>query len=87
MLALADMLVPAALEAGIKVPDDVKNYDKEEYVHFFVYTAIQLGQALPHPTAHWNNAHVVARFTAEELKLMTYQDFLDAGFEAGFPIP
>ena len=87
MIAFADMLRQPALEAGFKVPEDTENYDKEEYVHFFIYAAIQLGQALPHPSAHWDNAHVVAKFTADELKTMTYQDFLDAGFEAGFPIP
>jgi hypothetical protein len=87
MLAYADMLIPAAKEAGMKVPYDPDSYDKEEYPHFFVYAAIQLGQALPYPSAHWDNAHVIAAIPVEKLKLMTMQDFYDAGFEAGFPIP
>ena len=87
MIALAEMLVEPAKKAGIRVPDDVHNYNKLDYPYWFVYVQLQLGEAMPRPDSHWRNAELVAGLTETQLRTFTVQDFLNAGFETGFPIP
>jgi hypothetical protein len=87
MIAYAEMLVVPANQAGMKVPPDLKNFNKEQYPHWFVYTQMQLGEAMPRPDSHWRNAETVAGLSEDQLRNFTVNDLLNAGFEAGFPIP
>lgn len=87
MLAFAEMLKRPAEKAGIAVPPDLENYDKSEFPHWHVYRSVQLGASMPHSTAAWDNAEVIAGIPADELKTMTYQQLLDKGFAVGFTIP
>lgn len=87
MIAIADALVPAAVDAGIKVPDDLDNYVKEDFPHWFIFTTLQLGQAMPRPGVHWHNAEIIAALPEDQLRTFTVSDYVNAGFEAGFPTP
>lgn len=46
MLLLDGMLVRFAQEVGIAVPPDLDAYDKEQFPHWEVYAAMQLGRPI-----------------------------------------
>lgn len=87
MLAFADMLIGPAKEAGMKVPDDVHNYDRSEYPHFLVYCEIQIGRPMPHTDSHWTNAKIIAAIPDDKIKTVNYEDVMELGIEIGRPIP
>ena len=80
MLAFTSMLVAPAAKAGMKVPLNVEDYDREEFMHFHVYELMQIGRPLPHPAAHWDNAEVIAALSEDEVKQVTYTDLLAKGY-------
>jgi hypothetical protein len=87
MMAFEVMLVGAATEAGMKVPpegqldqeDETKQFDKEEYPHFWVFCCLQLGRPMGSWSEHWDNAKIIADIPVEELKTMKLEDFLAKG--------
>lgn len=83
MIAFPEMLIPAALEAGMKVPEDTENYDINEYPHFNVFCNMQLGQPMPNWTCHWSNAKVIASIPTNKIKEITMGDIFAMGFEIG----
>lgn len=83
MIAFSSMLVGPASKAGIKVPKNVEDYSPEEFVHWHIYQAIQLCAAMPSPNAHWENAQLIASYTEEQAKIVTYQQLLDDGLSVG----
>jgi len=83
MIAFPAMLIEPAKKAGIKIPDNVDDYDKEKFAHFFVFCFAQLGQSMPYPSAHWDNAKIIASFSDEEIKLVTGKMLLEKGFAIG----
>lgn len=87
MLAYPEMLVGPAQEAGIEVPADVNNFVADDFPHFAVYLGVQLGSPLPFPTAHWDNAKVVAAVPADKIRTATLNDLRVAGLAVGYPIP
>lgn len=83
MIAFPSMLVGCAKEAGIDVPNDIENYDPEGYMKWHIYCAVQLGQSLPYPSAHWDNAKVIAELSEQELKTVTFDDLVEKGLRVG----
>lgn len=83
MIAFPMMLMAPAQEAGIKVPPDADDFDRNEYPHFAVFLTMQLGASMPSPTAHWENAKVVAGISEDKIRSITPQDLFDAGFQIG----
>ncbi len=86
MIAFPGMLVGPAKEAGMKVPDDPEDFIAEDYVRFQIYLAFQLGAPLPYPSAHWDNAKIIADLTDEELQTVTVGEMMGR-LALGFPIP
>lgn len=83
-LFFAGMLRPPAEAAGIKVPigEDGKvdeNYKPQEYPHWHVYCAIQLGAALPSWDAPWENARIIGRLTDDEVKTVDFNGLMAEG--------
>lgn len=78
MMAFPSMIAPAAEGAGMAVPPDPDNYDKEEYPHFFVFCQVQLGVPMQ-PNDHWENAKVIAKIPTDELKTLGLQDLVAKG--------
>lgn len=87
MLAFPSMLVGAAKAAGINLPDNIEEYDPNEFPHWHVYLSCQLGTAMPRPDSHWNNARVVADISDKKIKKITGAQLLEAGLEVGYPLP
>lgn len=81
MIAIPALLVNPAEEAGMKVPDDPEDFDAEEFPHFHVFLLLQLGRRMPTPSAHWENAKIVAAVPDAKIKKMTAADFNALGFE------
>lgn len=87
MLAFPVMLVEAAERAGIKIPDDIDNFDINLYPHWHVFCAAQLGQPMPTPGCHWENAEVIAAIPEDRIRAVTLLELREKGFQSGFPIP
>lgn len=87
MIAFERPLAACAENAGIKVPADLENYNPEDYVHWHIYRMTQLGAPLPYPSAHWDNAVVIAKLSEEQAKTVTFRDLEELGCMWGFPIP
>lgn len=81
MIAFAGMLVPAAEKAGIKVPENLEDYDRNEYKHWWVFQQVQLGTAMPNPDSHWRNAEVISKLTEEEITTVSVEGLINRGYE------
>jgi hypothetical protein len=81
MIAFPSMLCDAAENAGMAVPPDPENFDREEYPHFWIFCALQLARSTPYHGVHWDNAKVIAGLEVEKLKTMMLSDFEAAGFQ------
>ena len=79
MIAFAGMLVKPAEEAGMKVPPDPDKFNAKDYPHFDVFCKVQLGASLPSPTAHWDNAKIIAKVPNNEIMKVTFADLLQRG--------
>lgn len=84
MIAVDFALVEAAKEAGMKVPENLEDYGKDKYPHWFVYTEMQLGASMPYAGVHWDNAKVVAELSDKEIKTITPEELKGRGFLIGF---
>lgn len=87
MLIFDGLLVEPAKQAGISVPEDLECYDPNEFPHWDVFRKVQLGVTMPYPSAHWNNAEVIADIPEERIREVTYDDLLERGLAVGCPIP
>ena len=87
MIAFPSMLVSPAKKAGMKVPDDLENYDKDKYAHFHIFEMCQIGAPMPYPSVAWDNAKVVASLSDEETDTITYKQLLEKGFQVGYSRP
>lgn len=83
MLAFPSMIEPCAEKAGLLVPPDLDEYDAAKFPHWYVFCAVQLGAAMPHPSAHWDNAEVIATFDDAGIRAATYDDLVKAGLSVG----
>jgi hypothetical protein len=81
MLAFPEMLRSPAQDAGMKVPKDTENYNREEYPHFYIFCMLQLGRRMPYPSVHFDNAKVIAKIEEEQVKKMSFGDFCEVGFQ------
>lgn len=84
MIASEGLLIGPAKEAGIDVPEDLENFDEEKYMRWLVFINAQIGQPMPSPNAHFENAKVVATVSREELKVISMESLIDLGFSVGF---
>lgn len=87
MIALPSILIGPAKEAGMKTPPDADNFKGKDFPHFAVFCGVQLGSPLPHPTAHWGNAKVVAAVPEDKIRTVTFNQLVAAGLAVGVPLP
>ncbi len=84
MIAFEGMLLGPALAAGIKIPDEKKyhmgDFDHEEFPHWQVFIAMQLGRRLPSPNAHFANAELIAKIPDDKILTVTKNELLDMGY-------
>jgi len=74
VIAFPSMLVDPAEAAGIAVPPDPDSFDEEEFPHFHVFIAIQLGRPVLCPNDVWSNAEVIAQLDRERIRQVTRKD-------------
>lgn len=87
MIAFPSMLVNPAKQAGIAVPPDPDNYEPEEFKHFHFFCTAQLGQSMPTPSAHWENAVIIAAIPEAEIKTIIWSQLISLGFAVGMSTP
>jgi hypothetical protein len=87
MIAFPGMLLSPAEKAGMKIPDNVEDFDRNEFPHFFVFCVMQLGASMPSPTSHWHNATVIATVPNDKIMLVTPEQLVAQGLEVGYPLP
>lgn len=79
MMVFPSMLVGACKKAGIKVPEDVDNYDAENFPHFSVFCTLQLCRPMVSLDEHWNNAVIISKLSKKEIETFTLTDYLAKG--------
>lgn len=95
MIALPIGLVGPAHEAGIAVPDDPMQFDydkaspeeQSKYVRWVLFCSAQLGQPMPSPSSHWENAKIIAQIPEDELMTITSEGLERLGFQIGYSKP
>lgn len=86
MIAFVELLEEPARQAGIKVPEADK-WKKEDFLRWHIFISAQLGQSMPSPSCHWENAKVVAAIPEGELKTINLKQLYERGFQVGYPTP
>jgi hypothetical protein len=79
MIAFAGILAGVAEGAGIKIPEDPEHYEPADYPHWHVYCMSQLGAPMPHPSAHRDNANVIAEIPDSSIMKVTFADLEERG--------
>lgn len=79
MIMLNSLLVEPAKQANIKVPDNIEEYDPQEYPHFHVYCTFQINRPIPTPTSIWTNAEVVANIPESQIREITFNQIVELG--------
>lgn len=80
MMAFPSMLINAAQQAGMKVPDlsASDDYAKDDFPHFHVFCTAQLARRMQ-PGEHWENAKVVAAVPESEVRMITLDQLIERG--------
>lgn len=87
MIAFDHMLVPAATQAGIKVPENLEEFEVKDFPHWHVFCCLQLGSAMPYPGAHFDNAKIIVSISEEDIMTISAQEIISKGFSYGYCIP
>lgn len=61
-----------------KLPSDLSNFKQEDYPHFTVWSAIQLGKAMDYDQVK-ENSRIIANLSTEDVKKVTFQQLEDMG--------
>ena len=80
MIVFPSLLAGPAEEAGINLPEDLENYDVNNYLHWHVFSTLQLGRPMPSADAHWENAKVIAKIQGDKIRVVTERDVEKLGF-------
>ncbi len=81
MIAMPELLMRPAEEAGMKVPPDVMDYETHDYPHWHVYTIMQIGRPIIGATSHWTNAKIVAAIPDDVIQNITAGELEAKGFQ------
>lgn len=89
MIATPILLVKPAEQAGFNVPKDPTQWNEKDpmYLRWTIFCNVQIGQSLPYPAAHWDNAMVIAKIPTDELKTITLEELIAKGFKTGTALP
>jgi hypothetical protein len=81
MIAMRELLVRPAKEAGMKVPTDLHHFDPNEYPHWYVFCQMQIGRRIPTMSEHWNNAKIIAGIPDNKIEAVTCEGLMALGFQ------
>ena len=81
MLVSPSLLLKAAEDAGMKVPElnEDEEFFPEEYPHFQVFCNAQLGRAMTSWNEHWENAKIIVKIPDEKIRTVTVEDLIKLG--------
>ena len=79
MMVFPSMIAEAAKRAGMQLPEDIEEFDANQFPHWRVYCNVQLGCAVTWGN-HWENAKIIAAIPEAELKTLTYWQLEERGF-------
>lgn len=81
MIVFRSMLLPAAKQAGMSIPELGKDevFDPTKFPHFAVFCAVQLNRPVAYHGEHWENAKIIAALSVEEVKKITLKQLIDKG--------
>lgn len=88
MILFAGMLIPAAVDAGMKVPAqedlDEENLEvlRDEFPHFYVFCQMQLARRM-YPGESFANATIIAKIPEKKIRKVTFQDLAKLGCSLG----
>lgn len=80
MLAFDKMLIDAAKNAGIEIPSDLDNYNRDQFPHWYIFCISQLGRPCPFPGCHYDNAKIISSISKDEIQKVSLSDLEEKGF-------
>ena len=81
MIILPSMIAKAAIDAGMKVPEDPNGeWEILDFFHFHVFCTVQLCRTMRWGD-HWENAKIIADFTQPQLESMSLNDLISVGLD------
>lgn len=80
MFAFPGMMMPAAEAAGIEVPYDPENFDKEKFPKFHVFVRMQVGRPMPYSGCVFDNAKLIASLSDDQAKTITLEQLVERGY-------
>lgn len=78
----AAMLHPHIQDSKLKLPDDFRHYDPEEYPHFHVFVTAHVGLPVEIDLLQ-NNADIIAAIPEERIREVTFSDLFKLGVVLG----
>lgn len=83
MMIFPSMLLRAAKQAGMKIPeleDDDETFNADEFPHFHVFCNVQLARPIK-LGEHWNNAKIIAAIPEDQVHTITLEDLIGLGLQ------
>ena len=72
-------LVNPAMEASMKMPNDIHNYNPDEFPHWHVFVNIQIGRVMTYSSSHFLNAKIIAGIEDEDIMHITLRELEKRG--------
>lgn len=72
------MLLTHVDKGDIKIPDDLENYNKEEYPHWFVFSTLHLGYTVDVYSLK-DNAKIIGQIPDDKIKHVTIPELTEMG--------
>ena len=77
------MLLNHVDKKDIKIPDDLENYNREEYPHWYVFAALHLGYTIDvYSLKH--NAKIIGQIPDDKIRTITPTDLFQMGVEFSY---
>ncbi|MDD4779180.1 MAG: hypothetical protein PHT02_01060 [Tissierellia bacterium] len=64
---------------GLKLPEDLDNYNPVEYPHYHVFMTLHLARPIDVSSLHYN-AELIANLSDEEIRTVTLESLINKGF-------
>jgi hypothetical protein len=79
MIVFASALKFHAQNVGMRVPEDVQDYDALQFPHWYVYCLLQLGRPIVGDSVA-RNARIIADIPHNRIEKISYNEIVDLGF-------
>lgn len=76
-----ESIIDAAIDAGMPVPDDLFNYDFDNFPQFNLFQGVQINRDGIKPGYDWHNARVIMSLSPDEVNRATWKMLKDKGIK------